>query len=95
MGIETWSVEEKKLHVNTLDLLAVNNAILDFTKEKTINAIHIQTNSITALSYLLRMGGTTDMTLVDLSRDIWKYLVLKQITITAKYLPVILNTRDD
>ena len=36
-----WSVEEGKLHINILELLAVKNAILDFTKEKTINAIHI------------------------------------------------------
>ena len=70
MGIdsgEKWSVEERKLHVNTLELQALKNAILAFTKEKTINAIHIQSNSITALLYLLRMAGTTDKTLVDLN----------------------------
>ena len=70
MGIdsgEKWLVEERKLHVNTLELQALRNAILAFTKEKTINAIHIQSNSITALLYLLRMAGTTDKTLVDLN----------------------------
>ena len=70
MGIdsgEKWSVEERKLHVNTLELQALRNAILAFTKEKTINAIHIQSNSITALLYLLRMAGTTDKTPVDLN----------------------------
>ena len=36
-----WSVEKRKLHINILELLAVKNAILAFTKEKTINAIHI------------------------------------------------------
>ena len=41
------------------------------------------------------MGGMTDKTLVDISKDIWKYLILKQITITAEYLPGILNTRAD
>ena len=70
MGIdsgEKWSVEERKLHVNTLELEALKNAILAFTKEKTINAILIQSNNITALLYLLRMAGTTDKTLVDLN----------------------------
>ena len=81
--------------INILELLAVKNAILAFTKEKTINVIHIQTDNTTALSYLLKMGGTTDKTLVDLSKDIWKYLVLKQVTINAEYLPGILNTRVD
>ena len=88
-----WSVEERKLHLNILELLAVKNAILAFTKEKTINAIRIQTDNTTTLSYLLKMGGRTDKTLVDLSKDIWKYLILKQITITAEYLPGILNTK--
>ena len=40
-GYEHWgkgSVEEKKLHINILELLTVRNAILVFTKEKTINA---------------------------------------------------------
>ena len=74
MSMETWgkwSVEERKLHINILELIAVKNAILAFTKEKTINALHIQTDNTTALSYLLKMGGTTDKTLVDISKDIW------------------------
>ena len=61
MGMETggkWSVEERKLHINIVELLAVKNAILAFTKEKTINAIQIQTDNTTALSYLLKMGDT-------------------------------------
>ena len=98
MGMEIggkWSVEKRELHINILELLAVKNAILAFTNEKTINAIHIQTDNTPALSHLLKMGGTTDKTLVDLSKDIWKYLILKQITITAEYLPGILNTRAD
>ena len=97
-GCGDWGktvVEERKLHINILELLAVENSILAFTKEKTINPIDIQTDNTTALSYLLKMGGTTDKTLVDLSKDIWKYLILKQITITAEHLRDILNTRAD
>ena len=40
-GYEHWekgSVEEKKLHINIVELLTVRNAILAFTKEKTVNA---------------------------------------------------------
>ena len=98
IGIETggkWSVQDRKLHVNILELLAVKNVILTFTKEKTINAIHTQTDNATAFSYLLKMGGTTDNTLLDISKDIWKYLILKQSTITAEYLADIMNTRAD
>ena len=58
-----------KLHINILELLAVKNAILAFTKEKTINTIHIQTDNTTALSYFPKMRGTTGKTLVDLSKE--------------------------
>ena len=63
MGMETgvkWSVEERKLHINILELLVMKNAILAFIKNKTINAIDIQTANKTSLLYLLKMGGTTD-----------------------------------
>ena len=59
MGMETvvkWSVEERKLHINILEVLAVKNTILALTKKKTVNAIHIRTNSTTALFYRLKMG---------------------------------------
>ena len=59
------------------------------------NAIHIQSNNTTALSYILKMGGTTDKTLVDVSKYIWNHLILKQITIAAEYISGILNTTAD
>ena len=61
MGMETgvkWSDEERKLHVNILELLVVKNAILAFIKKKIINTIPIQTDNKTALSYLLRVRQT-------------------------------------
>ena len=72
IGMETcgkWSVEEKKLLINILELLAAKNAILAFTKNKTINAIPVQTENTADLSYLLKMGGATDKAIVDLN---WK-----------------------
>ena len=73
----------------------MKNAILAFTKEETINATHIKTDNTTVLSYLLKMGGITDKTFADLSKDIWKYLILNQVKITTEYLPDILNTRKE
>ena len=60
---------------------------------RTISAVHIHTNNTIALLYLRKMGGKTDKKLVDLSKDIRKYLLLKQIKITAEYIPGILIIR--
>ena len=54
--------------------------ILAFAK-KTINAIYIH---IDILSDILKIGGTTDKNLVELSKEIWKYLLLKQFTLTVE-----------
>ena len=40
-----------------------------------------------AISYLLKMGDTANQTVIDSSKEIWKVLLKKNITISAKYLP--------
>ena len=52
-------------------------------------------DNMTALSYLFKMGGTGNQILVDLSKQIWNYLISKQITITAEHLSGILNVEAD
>ena len=98
MGMETgrkWLVEEKKIYMNTQKLPTVKNGILSFTKMKPTGITYIQSDNLTAILYLLKMGCKRDKKLVDLSKDVWENLLLKQITITAEYLPGILSTRAD
>jgi len=52
-------------------------------------------DNIVALSYLVKMGGTQSEALSSLSKEIWDFLLTKQITITAEYLPGILNVEAD
>ena len=51
--------------------------------------------SIVSLSYLVKMGGTRNKSLTVLSKEIWEYLLSKEITITPEYLPVLLNVEAD
>ena len=48
-------------------------------------------DKIVALSYLVKMGGTQNQLLVQISKEIWEYLMDKGITITVEYLPGALN----
>ena len=52
-----WSREEQKLHINVLELKSIKLALLTFTKFRKINHLHLQIDNMTALSYLLKMGG--------------------------------------
>ena len=79
-----WSAQEMKYHINILELLAVKLAIQTFTKYRDIKAIHLQVDNIVALTYLMKMGGTQTLKIVELAKEIWQYLLKWGITITAE-----------
>ena len=93
--VGAWSQVEQKFHINVLELLAIKLALITFTKNLSLKSIHFQIDNTTALSYLLKMGGTKNHVLIQLSRKIWAILLTKGITISAEYLPSILNVIAD
>ena len=50
---------------------------------------------MTTLSYLLKMGGTKNSELMQILKEIWKFLLEQGITITAEHLPGNLNCKAD
>ena len=90
-----WSREETTLHINYLELLAVEKAILTFTRIHKVNSIHMLIDNTNALSYLLKMGGKTSQEMNDLAKKIWDYLLKNKISCTGEYIPSELNTEAD
>ena len=66
---------------------AVELALLAYHKHFQMKAIHFQIDNTTILSYVVKMGRTKNKYLMELSKEIWKYLLHHGITITAEYLP--------
>ena len=60
-----WSEEDRTLHINVLQLLAIKLGLISLTKGK-----HFQIDSRAALSYLLKMGETKNKQMIKLSKDI-------------------------
>ena len=61
LGIPTggeWNLQEQQPHINVLEMKAVKLALLAYHKHFQMKAIHFQTDNTTALSYLVKMGGT-------------------------------------
>ena len=55
-----WTLEEQKNHINILELKAAQLAILTFTyMHPQVHSIHLQTDNMVALSYIVKMGGPT------------------------------------
>ena len=55
----------------------------------------IYMDSMVALSYLVKMGSKKNQELVTIIKEIYDYLLLHKITITAEYLPRVLNGEAD
>ena len=64
----------------------VSLAILSYTRFREVSSIHLRVDNMTALSYLLNMGGTQSEQLIKISKQIWSYLLEKQIFLTAEYV---------
>ena len=97
-GISTvgmWSAQEMKNCINVLELLAIKLAIQTFSKALKHKAIHLQVKNMVALTYLLKMGGTQNLKLVELTKEIWDHLLQCGITLTAEYLLSKLNVTAD
>ena len=90
-----WSAQKMKYYINILGLLAVKLAIQTFTKYRDVKAIHLQVDNIVALTYLMKMGGTQNLKMVELAKEIWEYLLKWGITTTAEYLPSELDVAAD
>ena len=90
-----WSEAEKALSINIQELLAAELAIKTFTKERKPSLIHMRIDNTSALAYIVNMGGTKSLPMLDIAKRIWQYLLLHQITITAEWIPSHLNTIAD
>ena len=82
-----WFHVKKTWHINVQDLEAMKLAILLFTKLEKLNSIHLWIDNMTALSYLLNMGRTQNKHLIQISKQIWGYLLQRKISLTAEYIP--------
>ena len=49
---------------------------------------------MTALSYLLKIGGTKNPDLIQISKEIWEFLLGQGTTITDEHLPRHLNCKE-
>ena len=91
-----WTEEKKKNHTNIPELKTAKLAILTFTHmHPEVKSIHLQIDNIVVLSYILKIGRTHNKVLSGISKEIWGYLLLKEIRITVEYLPGVLNQKAD
>ena len=82
-----WNQFEKALQINILELKAALLAIKSFTKDLKNLSLHLLLDNQVALAHVTKMGRPTNLTLLELAKEIWSYLRQKKITLTAAYIP--------
>jgi hypothetical protein len=97
-GISTggpWCLEEKRFHINCLELLAGSLAIKTFTKGKMCAHVKLLMDNAAAVAYINKMGGTHSQVLSNLALDLWEWCIRNKMEVSAQHLPGCLNVRAD
>lgn len=86
-----WKYDERKFHINYLELLAVFLALKTYAENESNCSILLRVDNTTAIAYINRMGGIQFPHLNDLARSIWQWCEERNIWLFASYI----NTKEN
>ncbi|PFX18469.1 Gag-Pol polyprotein [Stylophora pistillata] len=88
---------ESREHINVLELKAALLALQSFLGKGIKDPLHIELlmDNSTAVAYLNKRESTKSPTLAQLALEIWTLCLSRNIWITAKHLPGVLNVEAD
>lgn len=81
-----WNNEDKKSHINYLELKAIYFGLQCFAKDLSDCEILLRCDNTTAISYINRFGGIQYKHLNNLARKIWKFCEQRRLFIFASYI---------
>jgi hypothetical protein len=90
-----WNEQERKNHINYLELLAAFFAIKCFASELSQCEVLLRLDNTTAIAYVNRAGGVQFPHLSELSRKIWEWCEERKIWLKASYIPSAENIETD
>nr|XP_060639431.1 uncharacterized protein LOC132779779 [Anolis sagrei ordinatus] len=86
-----WSTNEADMHINVLELLAVDKGLKSFEKVLSGKVIQVLTDNTTVMYYLNKQGGTHSGPLLDLCLEIWNWCISRRIHLIVTHLPGVDN----
>lgn len=90
-----WSVSESQLHINKLELKAVQFAVQAFGERLQNKHVKILCGNSTTVAYVNAMGGTKSPGCNQIAYDIWDWCVNNNSWLTATHIPGNENTKAD
>ena len=81
-----WTTQERQMHINVLEMKAVNFAVQAYTKEMRQIHVHLRVDNTTTIAYINKMGGTRSIRMLEVAKELWQYCMSKEIMLTAEHL---------
>lgn len=91
----TWSPEQRKLHLNVKELLAIHLGLKHFVEVVTNRTMVIHLENTTALSYIKKQGGTHLFSLCEVARELLIWADQKQVRIITRFIQGRMNVQAD
>ena len=90
-----WSEQEKRLHINVLELRAVSLALRQFKDQCQNQTVLVATDNSTVVAYINKQGGTHSAEMCALLWKIMTWCHHYHITLKARHIPGCLNVMAD
>lgn len=90
-----WSDTERQLHINMLELLAVERVLLHWERSLSGHLVLVRSDNMTVVQYLNRQGGTRSPALGMATFRILCWCRDRQVTVRAEHIPGRLNLVPD
>ena len=91
----TWTLTDRKLHINYLEFKAVTLALQHWAPLLQGRQVMVATDNSTVVSYINKQGGTRSPTLLRLAVDLFLWLESQGIIVRARHIPGCLNVIAD
>ena len=90
-----WLDKELEQHINVLELKAAYFALRSFCKDKFDIHVRLMMDNTTAIAYVNNMGGTKSSICNKIAKEIWDWVSVQKIWISAAHIPGKYNVAAD
>ena len=87
-----WSEDEKRFHINALELKGATFALMSFGKDWFDKSVLIRVDNTVTLCYINKQGSPRSKLLTNLAKVLLDFAESRNITIRAEHIPGIENT---
>lgn len=82
-----WNSEEIDLHINELEMKAINFALKSFLNNIKNIHIRIRSDNTTAVAYINNLGGVKSLKCHSIAKNIWTWAFNRDVHLSAEHLP--------